>query len=84
MHFEFYLVVIHLELKRQPRSYATRSSLENYNRFQTKMGKVYTRFQTKKAQNPTLRGDSNLYGLSVADPDLQIRRGGGAVMQTLR
>ena len=77
MHFEFYLVVIHLELKRQPRSYATRSSLENYNRFQTKMGKVYTRFQTKKAQNPTLRGDSNLYGLSVADPDLQIRRGGG-------
>ena len=24
----------------------------NHNRFQTKMGKVYTRFQTKKAQNP--------------------------------
>ena len=28
------------------------SFLENQTRFQTKMGKVYTRFQTKKAQNP--------------------------------
>ena len=27
-------------------------SLENHTRFQTKMGKVYTRFQTKKAQKP--------------------------------
>ena len=29
-----------------------RSSLENPTRFQTKMGKVYTRFQTKTAQKP--------------------------------
>ena len=28
------------------------SSLENHTRFQTKMGKVYTRFQTKTAQRP--------------------------------
>ena len=26
--------------------------LENYIRFQTKMGKAYTRFQTKTAQKP--------------------------------
>ena len=30
----------------------SRSSLENHTRFQTKMGEVYTCFQTKKAQNP--------------------------------
>jgi len=30
----------------------SRSSLENNTRFQTKMGKVYSRFQTKKAQKP--------------------------------
>ena len=29
-----------------------RSSLENHTRFQTKMGKVYTRFQTKKDKKP--------------------------------
>ena len=29
-----------------------RNSPENLNRFQTKMGKVYTRFQTKTAQKP--------------------------------
>ena len=28
----------------------SRSSLENHTRFQTKMGKVYTRFQTKTAK----------------------------------
>ena len=28
------------------------STLENHTRFQTKMGKVYTRFQTKTAQKP--------------------------------
>ena len=28
------------------------SALENHTRFQTKMGKVYTRFQTKTAQKP--------------------------------
>ena len=31
----------------------SRSSLENHIRFQTKMGKVYTRFQTKTAQGST-------------------------------
>ena len=30
----------------------SRGSLENNTRFQTKMGKVYSRFQTKKAQKP--------------------------------
>ena len=30
----------------------SRSSLKNHTRFQTKMGKVYTRFQTKTAQKP--------------------------------
>ena len=34
----------------------SRSSLENHTRFQTKMSKVYTRFQTKKAQKPYLLG----------------------------
>ena len=29
-----------------------RSSLKNYTRFQTKMGKVFNRFQTKTAQLP--------------------------------
>ena len=33
-----------------------RDSLENHTRFQTKMGKVYTRFQTKTAQKPYLTG----------------------------
>ena len=41
----------------------TRSSLENHTRFQTKMGKVYTRFQTKTVQNPTRRGSTYAYGL---------------------
>ena len=30
----------------------SRSALENHTRFQTKMSKVYTRFQTKTTQNP--------------------------------
>ena len=30
----------------------SRSSLVNHTRFQTKEGKVYTRFQTKTAQKP--------------------------------
>ena len=30
----------------------SRSSLKNHTRFQTRMGKVYTRFQTKTAQKP--------------------------------
>ena len=33
-------------------SIRSRSSLENNTQFQTKMGKAYTRFQTKKAQKP--------------------------------
>ena len=41
----------------------SRKSLENQTRFQTKMGKVYTYFQTKKAQNPTRWGGTYLYGL---------------------
>ena len=39
------------------------SSLENHTRFQTKMGKVCTHFQTKEAQNHTLWGGTYLYGL---------------------
>ena len=31
----------------------SRSTLENQTRFQTKMGKVYTPFQTKKDKKPT-------------------------------
>ena len=33
-----------------------RSSLKNHTRFQTKMDKVYTRFQTKPAQKPDPMG----------------------------
>ena len=40
---------------------SSRSSLENHTRFQTKMGKVYTRFQIKKAQNHTLWGGTYQY-----------------------
>ena len=40
-----------------------RSSLENHTRFQTKMVKVYTHFQTKRAQNPTRWGGTYLYSL---------------------
>ena len=64
MHFEFtyfYFVLIHLQLKRQLRScMRSRSFLENQTQFQTKMGKVYTRFQTKKAQKHTLCGSTYL------------------------
>ena len=38
------------------------SSLKNHTRFQTKMGKVYTRFQNKRRKNPTLSGGTYLYG----------------------
>ena len=41
-----------VELKRWTRSCTPTSSLENHTRFQTRMGKVYTRFQTKTAQEP--------------------------------
>ena len=54
MHFEFayfYFFLIHLELTINTFIHA-RSSFENHTRFQTKMGKMCTRFQTKKAQKP--------------------------------
>ena len=41
----------------------SRSSLKNQTRFQTKIGEVYTRFQTKMPQNPTLWGGTYLYSL---------------------
>ena len=46
----------------------TRSSLKNLTRFQTKMGKVYTRFQTKRPKNPALWGGTYLYGLYKGVP----------------
>ena len=39
------------------------TSLKNHTWFQTKMGKVYTRFQTKWWKNNTLSGGTYLYGL---------------------
>ena len=38
---------------------SARSSLENHTRFQTKIGKVYTRFQTKTAHKPLPNGAAN-------------------------
>ena len=35
--------------------------IENYSRFQTKMGKVYTSFQTKTAQKTILFGAAHTY-----------------------
>ena len=46
----------------------SRSSLENPTRFQTKMDKVYTRFQTKTAQKPYPMGGTYLYGLYKGVP----------------
>ena len=46
----------------------SRSSLKNHTRFQTKMGKVYTRFQTKTAQKPDPVGDTYLYSLCKGVP----------------
>ena len=46
----------------------SRGFLENHTRFQTKMGKVYTRFQTKRPKNPTLWGGTHLYGLYKGQP----------------
>ena len=39
----------------------SRSSLETHTQFQTKMGKVYTHFQTKTAQKPYLLGRHMVY-----------------------
>ena len=47
-----------------------RSSLDNHTWFQTKMGKDYTRFQTKRRKNPTLWGGTYLYGLYKGVPPL--------------
>ena len=41
----------------------SRSCLKNHTRFQTKMGKLYTCFQTKTAQNPTRWGGTYLRSL---------------------
>ena len=41
------------------------SSLENHSQFQIKMGKVYTRFQTKTAQKPYLMGPLPGYNCRV-------------------
>ena len=46
----------------------SRSSLKNHTRFQTKMGKVYTCFQTKRRKNPTLCGCTYLYNLYKGIP----------------
>ena len=47
---------------------SSRSSFEIHTRFQTKMDKIYTRSQTKTAQNPTLWGGTSLYGLYKGVP----------------
>ena len=39
----------------------SRSSLENHTQFQTKMGKVYTRFQTKTAKKTLPDGEAHTY-----------------------
>ena len=55
IHFEFAyfsFFLTHLELKQWIRSYTPTSSLENHTRFQTQMGKVYTRFFRPTAQKP--------------------------------
>ena len=44
------------------------SSLENHTWFQTKMGKLYTRFQTKGHKNPTWWGGTYLYSLYKGVP----------------
>ena len=44
------------------------SYLENRTRFQTQMGKVYTCFQTKRAQNSFLWGGTYIYGLYKGVP----------------
>jgi len=59
----------------------SRNSLENHARFQTKVGKVYTRFQTKTAkkspQNLTRWGGTYLYSLCKGVPPSPGSRGKG-------
>ena len=45
-----------------------RSSLEDHTRYQTKMGKVYTRFQTKTAQKPYPMGQHKYKGVPPGGP----------------
>ena len=45
-----------------------RSSLEHHTRYQTKMGKVYTRFQTKTAQKPCPKGQHKYKGVPPGGP----------------
>ena len=66
MHFEFayfpfFLILFGGEMT-NTFSYS-RSSLENHTRLQTKMAKIYTRFQTERAQKHTLWGGTWLYDL---------------------
>ena len=50
------------------------SSLEKHSRFQTKMGKVYTRFRPKRRRNPTRWGGTYLYGSYKGVPTSEINR----------
>ena len=53
----------------------SRISLEKHTRFQTKMGKMYTRFQTKTAQKtPTLWGGTHLYSVPKGAPPPPARK----------
>ena len=88
IHFEFVsyssFLSIHFGTEITSTFIHSRSSIENDSRFQTKMGKMYTRFQTKKIKNKKyiyiLRGGTYLYGLYKGAPpgtftveELQIR-----------
>ena len=51
------------------RSFAPIVPSKTFTRFQTKMGKVYTRFRPKNsAKNPTLWGGTHLHGLYKGSP----------------
>ena len=45
----------------------SRSTFENHTRFQTKIGKVYTRFQTKMVQNPQPFGAAHTYMVYIGE-----------------
>ena len=60
----FCFFLTHLEFKTNNAFIHSGSSLESHSRFQTKMGKVYTSFQTRTVQNHPLWGSTYLsYGL---------------------
>ena len=55
MHFNFGIFLFlsySFGIKAMTTFIRSRGSLENHTRFRTNMGKVYTLFQTKKAQKP--------------------------------